>query len=170
MMLPNLVKQLLVATLTISVSDLVCSEPMLSLESSTSTQKNVAALDAIKIEISSLNTQRVGLIGEDVSATISYTKNRTQSKSKKVVLVKFSVNVLVNAYGRKGCRSSSCLMEVRFDNGEAINFKLYESDNDYLKTVLIKDSDFAEKITRAKTIAIKMRFADYTDGTFIFKK
>lgn len=175
-MSPSLVKQLLVAMLALSAAQPGQSELNQDAKSSTtshnttnSSKKHSTNLDSKRIEIKSLNTQRVGLIDEDVSATIIYTKNGAYSKGNRFVLVKFSVNVVVNAYSKKGCRSSSCLIEVRFDNGKTTTYKVYESDKDYLTTVLIKDYSFFENLSRTKTTSIKMRFADITDGTFIFK-
>ncbi len=118
-------------------------------------------------QILSNNSQPVGLTGSEVKAKILILKNGKKDR----VSIFFDSKVLVNSYGIKGCLVSTCNVEVKFDNGRFIKFKVYESRSDmYLQKIDIKDNSFVEKIKVAKKIQIKIRFADAIDGFFVFTK
>lgn len=122
------------------------------------------------VKIISENTQPVGLLGADVSASIQLHLKNNSVKTTRNHYIIFSDNVLVNSYGRKGCVTSNCLMEVKFDNEPLVTYKVYESDStSFLRKVYIKDKNFARKMLSAKNVSIKIRFADVIDGVFIFK-
>jgi hypothetical protein len=123
-------------------------------------------------KLNSTNSQPVGLIGGNISAVVILTEGSNKNKKKPIRdYIEFSDNVLVNSYGKRGCVASSCVMEVRFDQGELFKYKIYESENDtYMRKIYISDSDFKNKALKSKDISIKMRFADSVDGIFVFRK
>ena len=144
--------------------------PAFSQNNETSNQEIPSTKKYFSIEIKSENSQPVGLIGSNVRATFNIFEINKKTKSSNDNFIEFSENVLVNSYGRKGCIASSCLMEVTFDNGPTIKYKIHESKpNNYLRRVHIKDKDFTGRLLLAKNITIKIRFADAIDGIFIFK-
>ena len=124
----------------------------------------------IAVALGSENTQPVGLTGGEVRATLVAYKPKVRGQRKAQGFIEFSSNVLVNSYSRKGCHGSTCFMEARFDSQAAEKFKLFEDGSGaYLKRVLVYDSQFFEKAFKARTITIKLKFADADEGVFAFR-
>lgn len=118
------------------------------------------------------NTQAVGLVGGQVSATLVAYKAQSGSKAspKAQGFIEFSSNVLVNAFSRKACHSSSCVMEVRFDGQPVQRFSLFEAAPDvYLRRVLVYDGAFFAKAFKSRSISIRLKFADSVEGVFNFR-
>ena len=118
------------------------------------------------------NTQAVGLVGGQVGATLVVYKTASSPNAppKTQGFIEFSSNVLVNAFSRKVCHSSSCVMEVRFDGQPLERFSLFEAASDvYLRRVLVRDEDFFKKAFKARSISIKLKFADSVEGVFSFR-
>ena len=142
--------------------------PVHSATSRNNNSSNIAQTTVVSIP--SENTQPVGLIGAEVKATIVLYKKNYSSKSSKSGFIEFDSNVLVNSYGRKGCVATQCLIEVKFDNGQTIKYKIYESNQEnYLRRVFLNDYRFNERLLNSKNITLKIRFADLIDGVYIFK-
>lgn len=116
------------------------------------------------------NTQSVGLLGHTVKATLVAYKTTARASARPRGHLEFSTNVLANAYSRKGCLASACVMEVRFDGQPPEKFRLFEARPEvYLKRVMIFDEDFFKKAFKARTMTIKLRFEDSVEGVFSFR-
>lgn len=137
---------------------------------SEASNKKEVSKKAYSIRLNSLNVQPVGLVGGNVSAELIISGDQNKNKKFKRDCIEFSDNVLVNSYGRKGCITSSCVMEVRFDQGKLLKYRIYESKQDsYLRRIYLSDSDFKARALNARDINVKIRFADSIDGVFVFK-
>lgn len=116
------------------------------------------------------NSQPVGLLGHAVKATLVAYKTTAKASARPQGHLEFSANVLANAYNRKGCQASACVMEVRFDGQLPEKFRLFEARPEvYLKRVMIFDEDFFKKAFKARTMTIKLRFEDSVEGVFSFR-
>lgn len=126
------------------------------------------AIPGIKTtEFKNINSQPVGLTGSEVNSKILIFKKGKESRAS----ILFDAKVLVNSYGKKGCLVSTCNIDVKFDDGKVIKYKVYESKHAmYLRKINIKDQNFVARFESANKIQLKIRFADAIDGDFIFLK